>query len=288
MAFSPRSWLASWLILWGATCFPPPLGAHDDPARVLSRLDAQAAVTPADPGLELARGEYLRLAGRLVEADLAADAALRRGADSSEVLLLRAAIALDAGHAAEACPLLSHILESTPRHAPALLLRSRAWRAAGRLPESFADLRSYLDGVPAPGVERWIECAELGREISPDDADVPLAILDESMLRLGPSPVLLLHAARLETAAGRYEAALARLDRLPASLRATGRVHLERARVLESAGRPWEARAALTDGLDAIAALPPERRATRAAIELESELRRLLARRPFSSASAEE
>lgn len=264
----------------GLAGFACPAVAHDEPAHVLERLEVDAAPGPARAERALARAEYSRLLGDLEAADRWAARALELGAERTAVRLLEAQVALDREEAALARAKLDEVLANHPGHAPALRLRARSWIRSGHPEAAVRDLRAYLAAAPRPAPEIWIECAELERACRHADPEAGLATLEQALEQLGRVPDLVLRLARWEAAAGRLETALARLDALPPSLHATGRVAWERVLLLEAAGRTWEAQAALTEALDALAALSPARRAAPATLELERAVRERLAASP--------
>jgi hypothetical protein len=77
----------------------------------------------------------------------------------------------------------------------------------------------------------------------------------------------------LEAAAGRYDAALARLDAVIAVVPNPERLLAQRGNLLSRAGRPWEAREAWTSALAGLEARGAKDAASRA---LESQLRAAL------------
>lgn len=273
---APRLLLA---IGMAATCAAQPAQAHDEPSDVLERLSAgYNSLSPAARGGHaLTLGEYAGILGDFDAAERWAVEALALGEEPTAVRMLEAAVAHDRGRHEVARAKLYEVLSLAPSHPPALRLRARTW-AASRAPERAAeDLRAYAAAVQRPAPEIWIECAEYERAASPEDPAAGIAVLEEAVLRLGPAPDLVVRLARMEAAAGRVEPALARLAGLPPALHATGRVAWERALILLAAGQDLEARVALTEALDALDALPAERRLAPATAELESAVKSRLA-----------
>ena len=93
-------------------------------------------------------------------------------------------------------------------------------------------------------------------------------------------------AIEFEVTRERYDAALARLDRIAAGAARKERWLARRGEILAQAGRQAEARTAFTQVRAAIAALPPRRRTTRAVAELEDRIRMALAHSPDETDTA--
>ena len=107
-------------------------------------------------------------------------------------------------------------------------------------------------------------------------ADEALRGIDEILARLGPVVTLQLTAIDIEVHRGDMDGALRRIDAaMTTTPRNEGWLEL-RGDILMCAGRAAEARQAYTAALEAMASLPPERRATRAVADRERRLRMAL------------
>ena len=105
-----------------------------------------------------------------------------------------------------------------------------------------------------------------------------LRALDEAEARLGPVPALAQEGVALELRAGRTDAALARLERASAPARRGESWLVQRAEILERAGRSQEAASEYAAALASLDRLPPTRRATPASLTLAARAREGIAR----------
>jgi tetratricopeptide (TPR) repeat protein len=251
-------------------------GALDEQIELLNRRLAEA---PDHARNRLRRGEMLRLRGEehrdprdwnLAEADFAR--ALEIDPGLRDVLLARARLRLAAGRPAGALPDLDRYLEGEPGHAGALLWKARTLTALGRRDEAVAAYTRSLEAPTPPAPETFLERAELLEALGRRDDAV--RSLDEGQARLGPLPALDARALDLEIAAGRLEAALARVDRRLAQAGRGDEGQLRRAELLARLGRTADARAACEKALSALASLPASRRGAPATQDVE---RRVLA-----------
>ena len=199
-----------------ALLIAPAAPAHPEIDDALARLSAQLATQPDAAALYLERGELYA-----------------RHADwpSAEANYLRAA-------------------ELSPR-LPRLDLVPRTLARLARRPAALADYAAAFRRLAAPSPDLWLERVPLFD--APADA---LRSLDEAIAQIGPVLSLHLRALDLETALGRTDAALARLDLLVAGSERRELWLKRRGDLLAAAHRPTEARAAYTAALAAIAALP--------------------------------
>jgi len=255
-----------------------PAAAHESEGEALARLDLALAVAPRDAELWRRRAGLERSQGdlELARADLERACALGL--------------------------------------APALAERERGWlaRAEGRLADAERHLRRAIELSPGDtetlvahaetlgSLHRWREAAdgyarviELAPDAGPDlhlarvralaaggDANLREALraLDEADAKLGPVPALAQEGVALELRAGRTDAALARLGRLSAQARHRESWLVQRAEILEHAGRSRQAFAEYADALASLEAQPPARRATPAAVTLAARAREGIAR----------
>jgi predicted negative regulator of RcsB-dependent stress response len=103
------------------------------------------------------------------------------------------------------------------------------------------------------------------------------------MDRLGPVVALAMSAIEIEVDLGRFDSALARVDRLAARSPRQETWLAQRGEILEAAQRREEARASYVRVLTEIEKLPAQRRRTPAMTQLQSRARAGLARLARSS-----
>jgi predicted negative regulator of RcsB-dependent stress response len=105
-----------------------------------------------------------------------------------------------------------------------------------------------------------------------------LRALDEGIERLGPLVALELPAIEIELAEGRWERALARVDRLAAQSPRQERWQTRRGDILLAAGRPAEARRAYLEARASIRSLKAHHRRSGLVLELRARVDRALER----------
>jgi tetratricopeptide (TPR) repeat protein len=241
-------------------------GLHDQIEQVTRRI----AETPGDGALYLKRGELYRLHGEWDRALADLDRASRLAPGLAAVEFARGRTLLEAGRPAEARAALDRFLAHAPAHVEALLTRARARAALGEHAGAAADYTRALELMPRPEPDVYLERARA--LAAADRVEEAVRGLDEGIARLGPLVTLELCAVDLERRLGRVDAALARVDLLASRSPRKETWLARRGEILDAAGRADEARAAFAAALDAIRALPADRR-TRAVVELERQLR---------------
>jgi predicted negative regulator of RcsB-dependent stress response len=128
-----------------------------------------------------------------------------------------------------------------------------------------------------PDPDYYLERAQAQAAAGPVSVDASLRGLDEGLALLGPVVSLQLAAIDLAVNAKRYDAALARLDRILEHAPRKEEWLARRGDILRAAGRRDEAHLAYQAALSAIVMLPAERQTaatTRLAVRLRSEIER--------------
>ena len=260
------------VFVWLLT-LPAAARAHGPLGARIAAVSQQISADPKDAGLYVERAELYRRDGRPDRAlsDLGRAEALAPG--STPIRLCRAQIALDAAKPADARVLLDSVLTEEPGLAPALLLRARALSALGLQRDAVADLDELIRDSRRPAPEWIVQRAELLIDLGESSWDRALEGLDQGMAQLGPVPAIAELAVNLELRRGRYDSALAHLDRLHESTPERPTLMALRGDVLQRAGRRLEAWVAWSEALTQIEALPPGRRHAPATVALESRLR---------------
>ncbi len=250
--------------------------AHADIIERLAALDRQIEQTPQSSELYFKRGELHRLHRDWPAARADYDRGAQLDPDNPAVHYYRGRMWLEAGDPARARPLLDRFIAARPDHADARLIRARVLAALGQWQAAADDLTRAIELLEPPTPEVYLDRARALVAAGPEHTETALRGLDEGIARLGPVVSLIQYAIEAERAHGRPEAALARLDRLPAQLRRQPAWLAIRGDILASMGETQQAQATYRAGLDAIAAYPPARRNARATAELESRLRKSL------------
>ncbi len=151
-----------------------------------------------------------------------------------------------------------------------LLVKLKQYRAAAN------DYSAAIKHSSQPKPEYYIERARALTAEGPARRDEALSGIDEGIKRLGHVVTLELFAIDLEVAIRRYDAALARLERIAAQSPRKERWLARRGEILRQAGRTAEAREAFGKALEAIESLPSYHRSTKATVELENRVRAAL------------
>lgn len=245
---------------------------HDQIASLSLRIEKE----PGNAVLFLRRGELYRLHGSADEARADFERAARIDPALHEVHLGLAQLWLDEGRPDPALSEVAACLGRAPGEARALFIRAQALVALGRVGEAVGVMDRAIAHTTEPRPEHYLERARLiarARPMTDQALDRAVRGLDQGIARLGPAVTLSWFAVELETAGGRYDRALERLDEIDPQCARKETLLGRRGEILEAAGRWMEAQAAYTEALDAIAALPARVRYTRSIIELETSLR---------------
>lgn len=243
------------LALWFA---PAVAFAHAGVDELDTATRQELARRPDDPQVHLERARVLQMQGEWDAALEQVEAAALRGADPDVVGSTRASIYLDAGFPRMAKVEIDRVLARRPEAAGLLYDRGRAWLALGDREAAARDFGDAVANGPRPTPEQVTSHRDvllaLGKK---DDA---LRALDAGMARVGRVASLELPAVDLEVELGRFDAALARLDRLAATAPPNPLWITRRGEVLERAGRTDAARAEYAKALALIDARPAARR----------------------------
>ena len=255
--------------------------AHDDIEEQIEELTAQIALAPSHADLVLRRGEMHRLHEDWDAAARDFDRAEELDPKLPGLHCARGKLLLDQGKLAAAKRELDRALAIEPMHVEARLTRARVLMKLDNASAALKDYRRVLKDSGRPEPDYYLETADAMVAAGGGNARAEaLAIVDEGSARLGSPPQLALRALTLEIELERYDAALARIDRLAAASPRSETWDERRGDVLRQAGREQEARASYQAALDAIARLSPHRAATRATAELKARLEQKLAQAP--------
>ena len=252
--------------------------AHGSEHEQIVAITAALEKKPGDPGLLLLRAGLHRLHRDWEAAALDIAAAEKAGAGAGALALARTEVAasrLDWDAALRELPALAREL---PENAEAWRLAASVHTARGKHAEAIAAWRAVIKFAMPLRPEDVISLARALHAAGADDDAI--ATLDAGSQRLGEISVFLEEAAQIEEARQRWDAALARFDRLIAQSPNSPRWLARKADLAEKAARPELAATTRRAALVAIEALPPARRTTPAFAELEKILRAQLAETP--------
>jgi len=263
-----RSWCIS---LIAASClFAPSVAswAHGDIHERIAACTRKIQEQPGNPGLHLQRADLYRQHG---ERDRAlADCARAEKLDPELVAVdfVRGQTLVDAGELQPAKQAFDRLLAAQPRHSQARIARARLFAKLKLYAAAEQDWTAALAHVEDPEPDHFLERAQM--QAAQEKWDAAVAGLDEGVRKLGPIVSLESAAIDLELRQGRFDSALARVDRLAAQSVRKESWLARRGDVLERAGKPEAARAAYQSALDALQSSPSDRRRTKSLHDLET------------------
>lgn len=264
-----------------AFALPSAAGAHGAVHEQIAVVTRQIALHPTAASLYLKRAELHRF-HRDWDAALADfDRCLRLVPGLPIVDFLRGRTLFEAGRPAAARPALDRFISAEPDHGEAFVVRARALAGLGEADAAVRDYTAALERIVEPRPDVYVERARVLAHLEPGRLDEALAGLDEGIRRLGPLIALERPAIDLELAEGRYDAALARVERIAAQADRPEVWLARRGEILRQAGRADEARRAFAAALAAIERSGGRRKRSPATAGLETRLRAALAPAPI-------
>jgi len=242
----------------------------------LAHLGALIENSPTNAALFLQRAELHRLHSEFAPAlaDIAVAAELKT--DRPGVALSQARVFSDTGRTLEALAAVEQFLAFKPDNPEALVIRARCLTKLNRAREAVADYTAALEQIPKPSPDLFLERARCQAALG--QLDEAVTGLDQGQARLGELVPLQLAAIEYERQDTRFDAALARVDKLLARNRATETWLALRAEILEQSGRLGEARKVYQEALGGIAGYSAARRGLKLTSQLEQRLRAGLTR----------
>ena len=259
---------------------PPAAMAHGDldcQVAEVSRVIRQAEALRPLPEHELAqmhldRAELHRLRRDWRRAEADYNRAARYEPSFHTVERARGHMLLDAGRPRQARAALERFLRLRVNDPEGLLLHARAMLALGAGARAVELLDRALAELKQPEPDHFIARADILVSLGAEQLPQALAGLDAGVARLGPIVSLDTRAIEIELQLGRYESALARVERQAAATVRKDIWHARRADILDRAGRTEQARAARREALRSLAALPTPLRSRKATLQFEQEL----------------
>jgi predicted Zn-dependent protease len=248
-----------------------PLTAHPDPSHTLEHLEEHLAETPDDRALLRQKADLLLSTGHPALARPVVDRLLVMNKDRPEDLLLEART-LHAEKDATAPNKATALVTAHPRFVPGWLFLARLEDGQGRCDAAIDAMRRALDLSPKPSPSDVLACAAWLAERG--DRTDAVAVIDQGLAKLGVLAGLHQKAIAIEVELGRHDAALRRIDALAARFRPSVELSLQRADILELAGRHAEAAAACDAALALLEASPAARKGGDAHRELAAAIAR--------------
>ena len=244
--------------------------AHGDLHQQITEISKQIERKP-DAALYLKRGELEREHrefGKALE-DYRKAAELAPGLDI--IHFCRGSALAESGKNEAAREAFDFFITRVPSHGSAHLARARVLMEL-KLPEAAAeDYERAISLSAEPGPEPFLELSQ-ARQMA-GQTDDAIRALESGKKKLGAIPTLESAAITIETEAKRYDAALARVDRLIEAAARKESWQVLRAEILAESGRRDEARKAYQASLISIETLPARIRASEATRRLERKAR---------------
>ena len=252
--------------------------AHGDLHEQIVGVTAQIEKNPDSADLFLKRAELHRLHEQWPAAAADYDRAEKLAPSAPAIHLGRGKLLLATGRLDDAKGELDKFIAAKPGHIEALVTRARI-EALRKQPLAAAeDFARAIALAPRPEPDLYHERAQALAAAGDDHIPEALRCLDEGTAKLGNLPTLGLYAIDLELRRKDFDAALARLEKLSAASPRKETWLERRGDILTAAGRPVEARQSYLDALEAMRALPQQRRFTKTTMELEQRLNQKTAR----------
>jgi tetratricopeptide (TPR) repeat protein len=246
------------------------VAAHDDDV-TLRVIDGRLARHEAPATALLLRAEIERAERRWADAAADLDRAALLVPNTAGLARCRAALAQDMGRADDVLLALDGCSDPALAADPRVpWMRAEALRCSGRLDEAAAVMDVALARGQDATAEHYVARARVAGDRRAEGPLGEIAILEAGLARWPGAWNLASRLVDLDAAAGRYDAALARLDGAIAAAPRPERLLAQRGDLLARAGRRWEAREAWTAALAGLEARGARDAASR---ELETRLR---------------
>ncbi|MCW1883354.1 hypothetical protein OKA04_01345 [Luteolibacter flavescens] len=243
--------------LLAAVLLPGILPAHPDPSHTLEHLEEHLAETPDDPELLRQKADLLLSAGHPDLARPVVTRLLELEPKQQKNLLLDARISRVKKEEGT-LPKASALVAAHPKFAAGWLFLAHVERDAGHKDEAVTAMRKALDLTVKPSPTDVLTCAAWLEE-SGDKAGA-VAVLDQGLAKIGVLAGLHQKAIELEITIGQHDSALRRVDALAARFRPSVDLSIQRASILEKAGRFKEASESCDSALALMQAMPASRK----------------------------
>lgn len=251
-----------WLVLCCGVLF-----AHGALHEQIEALSKSIALAPRNPVLYVKRGELHRMHQEWMAAASDFNQALAIDGKTADAVLGLARLASDRGELARAEKLATEFLQTRMDSEVGYRLRAEI-RARAGMAGAAGDWASAIKYSAEPAVEYFLGQAE-ALALSGGDA---VSAIDAGVARLGPLVVLEQWAVDYLVKQRRWDAALARQERLVAGAPRKESALTRRAEILLAAGRGGQARAGFQAALAAWEQLPERLRQTKAMVELRARI----------------
>lgn len=244
--------------------------AHGPLDERIADLTTQIEREPTNASLYLERGELHRHHRDWAAALKDYDRAQGPNPRLMAIDYYRGQMFFDADMNEEALAALNRYLRYQPDQPDALVTRARVLAKLDQPLAAAQDFSRAIDRFSEPQPGYYLERARA--LVSAGHKHQALRGLDEGLERLGQLATLQLYAIDLELTRQRYDAALARLEKVAAQSPTKAHWLFRRGEILAMARRPREARIAYQSAVEEIRSLPSSRRNTKANHRLDARL----------------
>jgi predicted Zn-dependent protease len=245
------------LPLLAALLIPLALSAHPDPSHTLEQLEEHLAETPDNQELLRQKADLFLSTSHPDLARPVVDRLLSLDSKHPENLLLDARVCRAKKDTATRTKAIE-LVKTHPKFAPGWLFLAKIEDEKGHRKEAIAAMRQALDLSTKPSPTDVLTCAAWLEKRG--DKSEAIAVLDQGLAKLGVLTGLHQKAIELEVPLGHYDSALRRIDAMTARFRPSVAFSLQRADILESAGRFKEAAASCDSALALLDVMPASRK----------------------------
>lgn len=258
--------------------YPQPAAAHGSLHEQIVAVTKEIKKDSKNPALYLKRAELYRLHGEWENSEKDYDRAEKLNPNLAIVDFGRGKLRLDAKRFSAAKLALERFLAKEPNSFEAVLTFARVLSKLNQTENAVKYFTQAISLSPADSAEIYLERAQT--LAAAGKIEEALRGLDEGIERFGGLVVLQIAAIDLEVKRRRYDAALARLDKLAEPMPRKESFLLKRGEILLKAGKKCEARKAFTESLNAIETLSDFRKSVRAVQTMKTDLQKLLKQTP--------
>lgn len=241
---------------------------HPDLDDRIMDLSSLIEADPQNAKLYFDRGKLYLQHEEFEEAIADLECSLNIDSSQKTVRLAFAKALLKGGYAKQSKLILDEYLVEFPGGASALVTRAQALAQLGSYLESASDYTQVIMAIQDPTPDLYIARSESFAQAGEDFVQRAIDGLDEGIEWFGAIVTLELYAVDLEVQLSQFDSALDRLELIAKQSPRKERYHIERAKVLELAGRTTQAKSAYKAGLLAVESLPFRIRNTKAMKEL--------------------
>jgi tetratricopeptide (TPR) repeat protein len=250
------------------------VSAHDGLHEQIIAVTKEIAKEPNNANLYLKRAELYRLHEEWKNSEKDFDRAEKLNSNLAVVDLGRGKLWLDSKRFSSAKLALEKFLSKEPQSFEGVITIARV---SAKLKQPENAVKYFTQAIllsPKDSAEIYLERSQTLAEAG--KIDEAMRGLDEGIERFGGLVVLQNYAIDLEVKRKRYDAALARLDRLAETMPRKESFLLKRGEILLKAGKKCEARKAFAESLNTIEALSDFRKNVHAIQTMKTHLQNLL------------